>query len=239
MLRRFKTSFLALCLAALSLIGFIFSNGCCHHLVNSHIGLTIPEQISKHFISIKVIDPRTGINTVVGSGVYIELDGKPQVITAYHVWGLLSFISKLECVSACYKNECACIEPDAIWVGSIDEDWAIVELPYQLIGSVPATLNTELQPIGAPVFAAGNPNGLAVVTHGMIAGYSILMEEPFPHYLVDGYAWFGSSGGGVFDSQGRLIGIMEAIDVFHIAEGSPNPNIYYVVPLREMGPLMD
>ncbi|HEX7953014.1 MAG TPA: trypsin-like peptidase domain-containing protein [Burkholderiales bacterium] len=79
--------------------------------------------------------------------------------------------------------------------------------------------------IGAPVFAIGSPRGLELsISNGIVAGFR---EANNGMRLIQTTAPFspGSSGGGLFDDQGRLVGITTLI-----AKDSQNLN--FAVPAQ-------
>ena len=64
--------------------------------------------------------------------------------------------------------------------------------------------------VGEPVFAVGNPLGFGLAASaGLIT--MVKAQEPFPLVLATAPVSHGSSGGGLFDSQGQLLGITTAI----------------------------
>ena len=241
-MRKFRTFVLVALLSIMMMFSSALSVGCCHHRVNPDLGFNIPEQISSHLLSIQIQDSHTGDKYPVGSGTYIELDGSPYVLTAFHVWGVIPIIVENNTAVACYTHD-NCVElvvapPMAYDPG---EDWAIVSMPSAIDGMSPAPISNKQARLGEEVWAAGHPDSIRTVVHGTIAGHTTLPGEPFMHYIVDGYAYFGSSGGGLFNAKGELIGIMEAIDVFmnyETLERTPNPNLFYCVPVLEIPELL-
>lgn len=100
--------------------------------------------------------------------------------------------------------------------------------------------------VGEPVYAVGNPLGFGLaVSKGLIT--VVRQAEPYPLILATAALSPGSSGGGLFDADGRLIGITTAVmgngqnvnmilaaDGLHalIEKGLPRPPIP-LVPLPE------
>jgi len=70
--------------------------------------------------------------------------------------------------------------------------------------------------IGEPIWTVGNPMGLLpwFVSHGTVAGYG---PTKSPGYDVHDYLWMGitiasgNSGGPVFDTSGRVVGVVSAL----------------------------
>lgn len=64
--------------------------------------------------------------------------------------------------------------------------------------------------VGEPIFAIGNPLGFGLaVSKGLIA--VLKQSEPYPLIVATAPQSPGSSGGGLFDTDGRLIGITTAV----------------------------
>ena len=64
--------------------------------------------------------------------------------------------------------------------------------------------------VGEPAYAVGNPLGFGLAaSQGLIT--SIRQDKPFPLILATAAQSPGSSGGGLFDAEGRLIGITTAV----------------------------
>ena len=81
------------------------------------------------------------------------------------------------------------------------------------------------------VVYTGYPNSIGPLTiAGTIMGYA-----PGGYIYVNSYAWSGSSGSGVFDSKGKLIGYIVAIDVGQTEYGlAILENVMLVVPIYKV-----
>jgi S1-C subfamily serine protease len=62
-----------------------------------------------------------------------------------------------------------------------------------------------------------------------IRGYIAALEHNM--LVTNMFGWFGSSGSGVFDQRGRLIGIVSGIDVGNIGFRIPLESIVWVAPI--------
>ena len=80
-------------------------------------------------------------------------------------------------------------------------------------------------------FYTGYPNNIGPLTlHGRIAGFA-----DNGYIFIDSYAWTGSSGSGVFDQNGKLIGIIMALDVGVTQYGADVlENLLIVVPAYQI-----
>ena len=77
----------------------------------------------------------------------------------------------------------------------------------------------------------GYPNSIGPLT----IGGSIMGYDPSGYIYVNSYAWSGSSGSGVFDSKGKLVGYIVAIDVGQTEYGlAILENVMLVVPIYKV-----
>lgn len=98
-------------------------------------------------------------------------------------------------------------------------DYAIIEIDEEIENRIPVHILSDL-PFGrewksslsilGDVYYSGFPNNVngPLTIKGRIAGYA-----PGGLLYVHSYAWSGSSGSGVFTSQGEFIGYIVAIDI--------------------------
>jgi S1-C subfamily serine protease len=102
-------------------------------------------------------------------------------------------------------------------------DAAVIKIQGKLKNKTPipgiATANIQ-----DPVYVVGNPLGVKnVYSEGLIAGYegiSILIQMP----LI-----YGSSGSGVYDKNGNLVGLVYALEMYHGFFGIPEARITHSV----------
>lgn len=106
--------------------------------------------------------------------------------------------------------------------GVANEDRDLCQLKVPRLDAPRATLNTGRLRVGQRVYAIGAPEGLELtMTEGLI---SSLRDFDGSQYIQTSAAISqGSSGGGLFDTEGRLIGIT----AFFIAEGQ---NLNFALP---------
>ncbi len=144
------------------------------------------------------------ISQGAGSGVIISDDG--YIVTCYHV------VEDANTISVALRNGEVY---DAVLVGSSEEnDLAVLKIDAQ--GLSPAVLgNSSDLVVGSAVIAVGNPLGSLAGT--MTAGYISALEREL---TIDGSTYTllqtdaainsGNSGGGLFNSNGELVGIVSA-----------------------------
>ena len=244
---KFRTVILATMLATLLLLGLATGGtACCHthRVLPSQTSEDVVGRVMSHSVAVQAKSSE-GSFVNIGGGTYVEFLRQPHILTAYHVWEY-SVDNNDGCTPICYESDCVCTaEEDLIFADEV-EDWALIRLPRELEGSSPAKVDATIQPRGSFTFTVGCPDGMdPLVTHGMISGYGVFSDGMIPvaHYIIDGYAYYGSSGGGVFSQKGKLIGVVVAVDVVVLGGslGLPLPlenlNIYFVMPLSEIDPL--
>ena len=138
-----------------------------------------------------------------GSGTIFKVDGQFIVITAAHV------VQDAQSVII--------TTPDGLGyfgtplMTNHELDYAILLVP-EIAGRTPLRLRPlqEAQMrVGAHVTYTGFPNGHNLLSiSGEISGMA-----RGEHLIMHSYAWPGSSGSCVFDNQGRLVGVLRAVDV--------------------------
>ena len=180
--------------------------------------LTTVEASSRN-ATVKVIT-----DTGYGSGIYVTINGRNVIFTAAHVvrdskFVMIEGINHRTSGSILYIDK----ENDFAVIGSRDlQDRSPVVLqPY---------VQDMEKLIGEKVNYSGYPNNHDLLTiRGSVAG------TDDGCIIVQSYAWMGASGSGVFDSDGRLVGILTAVDVgsfrqrYQVVEA-----IVWVIPIRNI-----
>jgi hypothetical protein len=167
----------------------------------------------------------------IGSGTLVrDNEVGLSVLTAYHVASAIP--GEYRACSVVLPEEC--VELGDYYMESqvgIPGDWALYPVDHRPKGVRPAQVSHQVPDVGDVVIQVGSPAGTPYVNQGTVAWtYSDM-------YMLDGFAYPGSSGGGVFDEQGRLIGITVAIPVFSDLIGFPlmMEDMPMVVPVHEIG----
>ncbi|NTU58072.1 MAG: tetratricopeptide repeat protein [Chlorobiaceae bacterium] len=149
--------------------------------------------VSKSVVVIKSYDDRDKLLTS-GSGIVIEKSS--DVVTNYHV------IERAARIVVLYNNR----EYNAT-LRHVDQIRDICSLSVPGLNAVPVSLGTASSiEIGATVYAIGFPMGVGLTFSDGIV--SCLRETSGGNYIqFTAPISSGSSGGGLFDEQGKLIGI--------------------------------
>lgn len=152
--------------------------------------------VSSSVVTVQVVDDQ-GINRGLGSGVVI---GPARVATNCHV---VQEAASLQVISE--AGEFA-----GQWVRQ-DPQRDICLLAVKGLTAPAASLRrSDTLVVGEPVFAIGNPLGFGLaVSAGLVT--AIDAKDQPPVLIASTALSPGSSGGGMFDRQGRLVGITTAV----------------------------
>ena len=139
-----------------------------------------------------------------GSGTYTIVDGCHVILTAAHVVEDQEEMRVLGTMGESVVGKV--IYRDANY------DFAVLLVP-EMSTRTPMRFNptrkTMSSLVGDDVTYTGFPSGHGLMTkRGEVAGVNGRRA-----LLIHSYAWMGASGSGVYDLNGRLIGILVAVDV--------------------------
>ncbi|MGH8664386.1 MAG: S1C family serine protease [Burkholderiales bacterium] len=175
---------------------------------------TVFEAVSKSVVSVHVFEGKPGARKRVSLGSAVAI-ARGRVVTNCHVlaWGLSSATNprelpievKVAGVRTALKARLAHADPA--------RDLCVLEVAG--LDAPPAVVGTTRGlKVGQPVYAVGAPRGLELtLSSGIISSLRRnLLGKDFPDDSVpiiqtDAAISGGSSGGGLFDGDGRLIGI--------------------------------
>lgn len=182
--------------------------------------------ISQSLFSVVSIQASIGLKNSLGSGVIISDDkdsGTAYIVTNYHVVYSNGISSNIKVFL--YGLEDSKYAISASYVGgSMTNDIALLKIQnsdvYKNSNSKPAEFDTSAVNVGQPVAAIGNPEGEGIAaTKGIVSVDSeeikiTLADEATVGTLrcirIDASVNSGNSGGGLFDADGKLIGIVSA-----------------------------
>ncbi|MCR5741197.1 MAG: S1C family serine protease [Gammaproteobacteria bacterium] len=194
--------------------------------------------------------------TSAGSGVIYKLedDGTAYILTNYHVVYYVDADTQIsdEIYVYLYGMEYDGYELEATYIGgSMQYDIAILKVKSDYLASdsgnpyhaVTLANSTDLQ-VGESVIAVGNPEGEGLsVTYGIVS----VRSESITMYLadekttatrrvirIDAAVNAGNSGGGLYNTDGELIGIVNAKTVDEEVEG-----MCYAIPINVASAIAD
>ena len=161
----------------------------------------------------------------MGTGTIYNYKGYNIVITAAHVLGESPYLAAVLSDTDYVMSSLVYLDREA--------DIAVLAVP-ELIGAKPMQLKrrrTEVK-IGENTIYTGFPNDDIELT---IRGYISAIRSDGALYLHS-YAWPGASGSSVFDTQGRLLGVLSAIGVGTGIVGVPTAieDVVLVVPITDL-----
>jgi hypothetical protein len=152
-----------------------------------------------------------GVSGDIGSGVFIQWNGWPVVLTARHV------VKDAKSIDVEFfegrKTHARVLHEDAMW------DAAVLEPIGNIEGISPAEIefgNAAMQNAGDRLESCGyGPDGRLACNHGLFVGYrrsSQSLAGPDDWMVVSGHARQGDSGGPIFNRNGRIIGVIWGTD---------------------------
>ena len=105
--------------------------------------------------------------------------------------------------------------------------------PLNFFTDIPWLPSAKMPPLLEPVYYTGYPNTMGPFTiRGHVMGYDALGSQ---HIYILSYAWMGASGSGVFDSKGKLMGYVLAIDVGQVEFGIQIlENVVMIAPVTQI-----
>jgi tetratricopeptide (TPR) repeat protein len=152
--------------------------------------------VSPSVVTIKSADDK-GVVEVQGSGVVV---GKGQVATNCHVIR----------DAAAIRVFSGGVELEGKWVRqNAALDLCLLSVSGLEVSPVKLRPGARLV-VGEPVFAVGNPLGFGLaVSAGLVA--TAEQKRPHPYLVTTAPQSPGSSGGGLFDREGQLVGLTKAV----------------------------
>jgi S1-C subfamily serine protease len=192
----------------------------------------LPERIARAMRANVVVQSGAGIRSAIGSGVILRVrDGTAHIVTNRHTVDLkysgsavpapknLDSLGSLQVITVGQMPVPAKVE----WIAPHGVDLAIISAPVLQNDVQEAHWDGDASPhVGDEVFAVGNPHGLGW-THsaGDISQIRRQKQGGYDFRILQTPAAInpGNSGGGLYDAQGRLIGINTMTGDKRFAEG--------------------
>ena len=173
-------------------------------------------------------------SVVSGSGFFISEDG--YILTNYHV---------VEKAVKNGLNVTVSTHDASVFVGKIvgteeDEDLAVIKIDQD--GLEPVVFgDSDSMNVGDSVYAVGNPYGMLefTMTTGHISALNrqIAAEETetaLRMFQIDAAVYSGNSGGPVYDTRGRVVGVVTA----KYASSSGMEGIGFALPINDVVPVV-
>ncbi len=155
-------------------------------------------QVEPSLVTVEVHSGNQGAKSTLGSGYLVSNSG--HVVTNYHVVG--SYIEAPDRYSIRVRKGSG-TQPARLRCFDLVNDLALLEVPG--IEGQPLVLAGELPPLGAPIVAFGNPEGLGLsLVNGVFNG---LAEKGFvDRMLLSMPLNSGMSGGPILNEHGHVVG---------------------------------
>ncbi len=159
-----------------------------------------------------------------GSGTYLIMFGRRVVVTAAHV----------------VNNDTTMLvegRDDESVIGRVVFRDDRADLAFIVVPEIKSRTAIRYKPhlsyddrmIGANLTYTGFPSHHDLLT---IRGYVAALEHDY--IVTNMFGWFGSSGSGVFDQRGRLVGVVSGIDVGRYLMPIPLEEIVWVAPISKI-----
>ena len=161
-----------------------------------------------------------------GSGTIIKYKDMVLVLTAHHVADgslgqhyLIQTETEQQIGILIYtdpQNDIAILYPTQEFQDAKPMKWKIRE---------------EIAPVGSSITYSGHPSWHNLLSfRGQVAGYELIPDKG-QQIILQTYGYFGSSGSGVYDTDGYLVGILWGID---LQREGVHENIVWVSPIQNL-----
>jgi hypothetical protein len=92
----------------------------------------------------------------------------------------------------------------------------------------------ELSPIGGEITYSGHPSWHSLMTYrGYVAGVETLAGQG-PQLMLNTYGWFGCSGSVIYDTNGKIVGILWGVDIERRPDLQVQENMIWVSPIQNL-----
>lgn len=156
-----------------------------------------------------------------GSGTYMIAYGQRVVVTAAHV------VEGSTTMRIVGRNNESVVGRVVFRDDSADVAFLVVpEIKTRTAIRYRPQMSYDERLLGTKLTYTGFPSHHDLLT---IRGYIAALERSY--IVTNMFGWFGSSGSGVFDQRGRLVGVVSGIDVGRYLIPLPLEDIVWVAPM--------
>ena len=170
--------------------------------------------------SVVVRDPFTGS---YGSGTFFEIDGKNIVITAAHVVDGREYMHVIGRSNETVMGKVIYVDPNF--------DFAMITIPDMISRSPVKFKMFKGDAIGTDVTYTGHPARHDLLT---VRGRVVGVDKSTKSILMNSFAWMGVSGSCVFTLDGKLVGVLVAVDVGRYDGRQIVEDIVWLTPISEI-----
>jgi S1-C subfamily serine protease len=190
--------------------------------VKSDVTKTYAERVSRNSaVQVRIEYPQASIR---GSGTYFKYKGHKMVVTAAHLYALGGGIPLVDEAMIVTPHEK--VAGKLVYIDKIS-DIAIFKVPTLDSRKAAQFRRTASYEIGSDVVYSGFPGANSLLTiPGRLSGDGFGTD-----IAMHSFAWGGSSGSGVFDEDGRYVGVVVSIMVGRGFQGRQLVgSIVYIAP---------
>lgn len=157
-----------------------------------------------------------------GSGSYIRIERNFYILTARHV------VETVPIATIQAGNEL--VIGEIVW-RSETQDMALIQIPELETRNASRIRTSNIQDleIGDELVYSGYPSQYSLLTSGaQVSG------RQNGRYILQGFAWPGSSGSGIIDDRGKIRGVLVAIGIEWV-DGNPQllETVVWMEPITE------
>ena len=176
----------------------------------NQIALERSTQSSVRVISTLFSEEQSGV-TSTSSGTYLEHKGETYILTTAH--SIIGYCEDIFVIALELMYHCE----EFIMINQ-DDDIAVLKID-KIEDRVPVSISKNIYPmekvyksllIHDKFIYTGYPQGIGPFTFN---GTVVSQPEERGYVFAHSYAWSGSSGSGVFDTKGNLVGLITAVSV--------------------------
>ena len=93
---------------------------------------------------------------------------------------------------------------------------------------------TKSYDVGMDIVYSGYPSWHKLMSfNGRVAGYEKLSSGE-TQLIVNTYGWFGCSGSVLYDTKGKIIGVLYGVDVEYVNGTQVQENMIWVAPIKQI-----
>jgi len=198
------------------------------------VGYTyMANELREHSVTMEAYSAKAGRWYRIGSGTLVEVGKNPNILTAWHVAEYAVEYPMRACPVLAEKNKCVYVVYP--WASEMDNigytgDWALFQIVKAPDGMKPAKMRKRRASVGESIYTLTSPS----VSEGLMGSGVLSKYDGTPGnylYMTDAFVFYGSSGGGVYDANGQLIGIVVAVRVY---DEQPIPHVNFAVPVTRV-----
>jgi len=196
---------------------------------NPHVTTQISNSLSRVEARVRSASVRVVTESGHGTGGLVNYKGTHLVLTAHHVAnGALGEAYLI--ITETEQRMAVLIYKDPL------HDMSLLYLPEELANSNPMSWRPrdELIGVGQTITYSGYPSWHSLLSfRGHVAGFET-HPEAGQQIILQTYGWFGCSGSVIYDNEGKIIGVLWAVDVESRPTLQVQENLIWVSPIQNL-----